>query len=118
MPRDHDSLLGLLLGTESRCLDLSLLGVLNELGLVLADGLLLRLDPPLVEGPEMPSSLESLGSDKTLDLGCFGGGLSVLLGHLTSGCQRVIIMTRAKGVQRRRQHGVQHGTDVSEGNGR
>lgn len=84
----YNSLLGLLLGTESSCLDLSLLRVLGNLCLVLADRLLLRLDPPLVEGPQVPSSLESLGSNETLDFGGFGGGLAVLLGHLTSECQQ------------------------------
>lgn len=46
-------------------LDLSLLGVLGELGLVLGDGLLLGLGSSLLEGSEVTLSLETKGGDQS-----------------------------------------------------
>lgn len=48
-------------------MDLSLLGVLSELGLVLGNVLLLGLGSSLLEGSEVSLSLESSGGDESED---------------------------------------------------
>ena len=65
-------------------LDLALLGVLSDLGLVLGDGLLLGLGTTLLEGSEVTLALETSGGNETLDLGGLGVGLSRFGGNLTS----------------------------------
>jgi hypothetical protein len=57
--------LGLFGGSDGLVLDLSLLGVLGELGLVLGDGLLLGLGSSLLEGSEVTLSLETKGGDQS-----------------------------------------------------
>lgn len=84
-------------------MNLPLLGVLGNSSVVLGNGLLLSLSPPLLEGSEVSLPLETQGGDKTLlrycqqitaqiasresyhlDLGGLSGGLAVLLGNLSS----------------------------------
>jgi hypothetical protein len=65
-------------------LDLALLSVLSDLGLVLGNGLLLGLSATLLERSEVTLALESDGGDETLDLGGLGVGLSSFGGNFTS----------------------------------
>lgn len=47
-------------------MNLPLLGVLGDSSVVLGNGLLLSLSPPLLEGSEVSLPLETQGGDKTL----------------------------------------------------
>lgn len=75
---------GLLGGLDGGVVNLLLLGVLGNSSVVLGNGLLLSLSPPLLEGSEVSLPLETQGGDKTLDLGRLSGSLAILLGNLSS----------------------------------
>jgi hypothetical protein len=81
--------LGLLGGLDGSVVGLLLGSVLNELGLVLGNRLLLRLGLPLLERSEVSGPLESLGGDESLDGRGLGVGLAGFSGDLTT---RVISM--------------------------
>ena len=57
---------GLLGGLDGGVVNLPLLGVLGDSSVVLGNGLLLSLSPPLLERSEVSLPLETQGGDKTL----------------------------------------------------
>jgi len=92
--------LGLLGGLDGSVVGLFLGSVLSELGLVLGNRLLLGLGLPLLDGSEVSSSLESLGSDESLNGRGLGVGLAGFSGDLTTG-----LSVRYKFMQRGRHTG-------------
>ena len=77
-------LLGLLGSLDGGVVLLLLGGVLDELGLVLGNRLLLGLSLPLLDGSKVSSSLESLGGDESLDGRGLGVGLAGFSGDLST----------------------------------
>jgi hypothetical protein len=76
--------LGLLGSLDGGVVLLLLGGVLDELGLVLGNRLLLALGLPLLERCEVSGPLESLGGDESLDGRGLGVGLAGFSGDLST----------------------------------
>jgi len=77
-------LLGLLGSLDGGVVLLLLGGVLDELGLVLGNRLLLALGLPLLERSEVSPPLESLGGNESLDGRGLGVGLAGFSGDLST----------------------------------